>query len=69
MQAITYATAQAQLADTMAQVCDDREPVIITRDTAPAVVMLALDDYNALAETAHLLRSRANARRLFDAIA
>ena len=68
MQAITYATAQSHLADAMDRVCKDREPVIITREADEAVVMLSLDDYNALAETAHLLRSPANARRLLDAI-
>ena len=68
MQAITYTTAESQLADTMDRVCADHEPVIITRDADQAVVMLSLDDYNALAETAHLLRSPANARRLLDAI-
>jgi antitoxin YefM len=69
MNAIDYATAQDQLARTMQRVCEDREPVIITRDPEQAVVMLSLDDYNALAETAHLLRTPANARRLLDAIA
>jgi antitoxin YefM len=69
MQAITYTTAQAQLADTIDRVCEDHEPVIITRDADQAVVILSLDDYNALTETAHLMRSPANARRLLDAIA
>ena len=68
MQAITYATAHAKLADTIARVCEDQEPVIITSVTDQAVVMLSLNDYNALAETAHLLRSPANARRLLDAV-
>jgi len=69
MQAITYTTAQAQLAATIDRVCEDHEPVIITRDDDQAVVMLSLDDYNALTESAHLMRSRANTRRLLDAIA
>lgn len=68
MQAITYVTAQSHLADAMARLCTDREPIIITREADEAIVMLSLDDYNALAETAHLSRSPANASRLLDAI-
>lgn len=43
-------------------------PVIITRNRDQAVVMLSLDDYEALEETAHLLRSPRNATRLLEAI-
>lgn len=69
MDTITYTAARANLAQTMSRVCDDHEPIIITRKTDPAVVMLSLEDYNALQETAHLLRSPANARRLLESIA
>lgn len=69
MDAITYSAARANLAKTMERVCDDHEPLIITRNGEPSVVMLSLDDYKALEETAHLLRSPANARRLLSAVA
>jgi antitoxin YefM len=52
----------------MDQVCRDRAPLVITRNRDQAVVMMALDDYEALEETAHLLRGPANARRLLAAI-
>ena len=52
----------------MQSVCDDREPVIITRKRDQAVVMLSLDDYESMQETAYLLRSPVNARRLDKAI-
>ena len=65
---ITYTAARENLASTMDRVCDDRDPVIITRNRDQAVVMLSLDDYESLQETAYLLRSPANAKRLFDAI-
>jgi antitoxin YefM len=68
MTAITYTAARENLASTMDRVCDDRDPVIITRNRDQAVVMLSLDDYESLQETAYLLRSPANAKRLFDAI-
>lgn len=69
MDAITYTAARANLADTMDRVCDDHEPIIITRNGQQAVVMMSLDDYKALEETAYLLRSPKNARRLLEAIA
>lgn len=69
MDAITYSAARANLAGTMDRVCEDHEPIIITRNGQQAVVMLSLEDYNAMEETAYLLRSPRNARRLVDAIA
>ena len=69
MDAITYRTARAKLADTMDRVCDDHEPIIITRNGRQAVVMLSQDDFKALEETPHLLRSPKNAQRLFESIA
>ncbi|HRJ80126.1 MAG TPA: type II toxin-antitoxin system prevent-host-death family antitoxin [Planctomycetota bacterium] len=68
MDAISYSAARANLAKTMDRVCDDHEPIIITRNGEPSVVMLSLDDFKALEETSYLLRSPANARRLLTAI-
>jgi antitoxin YefM len=69
MHAITYTAARENLPSTMDQVCSDRAPVIITRNREQAVVMLSLEEYESLEETAHLLRSPANARRLLASIA
>ena len=69
MDAITYSTARANLAGTMDRVCDDHEPIIITRGGEQAVVMMSLDDFNALEETAYLLRNPKNARRLLESVA
>ena len=69
MDAITYTTARANLADTMNRVCEDHEPIIITRNSQQAVVMMSLDDFNALEETSYLLRSPKNARRLLESVA
>jgi antitoxin YefM len=68
MDAITYSAARAHLASTMDRVCNDHEPVIITRSGQQSVVMLSLEDYQSLEETAYLLRSPANARRLLNAV-
>lgn len=68
MNAVTYTAARENLAATMDKVCDDREPVIITRNRDQAVVMISLEDFKALDETAHLMRSPANAQRLLAAM-
>lgn len=68
MNAISYSTARSNLSRTMDRACDDHEPVIITRHGKASVVVISLEDYQALAETAYLLRSPANARRLLDAV-
>ncbi|MGA9336032.1 MAG: type II toxin-antitoxin system prevent-host-death family antitoxin [Rudaea sp.] len=69
MNAITYTSARANLANTMDRVCNDHESIIITRNGEQAVVMMSLDDFNALEETSYLLRSPRNARRLLESIA
>jgi antitoxin YefM len=69
MDAITYTAARANLVNTMNRVCNDHEALIITRRGEQAVVMLSLEDFKALEETAYLLRTPANAKRLLSAIA
>ena len=69
MNTITYTWARGNLAKTMAKVCDDHSPVTITRKTAQPVVMMSLEDFEALEETAYLLRCPKNARRLLESIA
>lgn len=68
MDVLSYSTARATLAKTMDRVCENHAPTIITRKGDQAVVMLSLEDFNALEESAYLLRSPANARRLLTAI-
>ncbi len=69
MNAISYTAVRAELAKTMDRVCEDHEPIIITRNREQAVVMISLEDYKAMEETAYLLRSPANATRLLESIA
>ena len=67
MDAITYSAARANLASTMDRVCNDHETLIITRGGEQSVVMLSLEDFKALEETAYLLRNPTNAKRLLAA--
>ncbi len=68
MNVIGYSAARQRLAKVMDSVVDDRRPVVVTRRKAPAVVMIALEEYEAMAETLHLLRSPKNALRLQKAM-
>ena len=67
MSTISYSHAREKLAQTMDRVCDDHEPIVITRQKQRSVVIMSLEDYQALEETAYLLKSPANARRLLAA--
>jgi antitoxin YefM len=68
MNAVTYTAARENLAATMDKVCEDSEPMLITRNRDQAVVMMSLQEYKSLEETAHLMRSPANVRRLLGSI-
>lgn len=61
---MTYTESRARYAETLDAVVDDREEVIVTRAYHDPVVIVALDEYESLKETAYLLRSPENARRL-----
>lgn len=69
MNAITYSEARTSLSKTMDRVCDDHTPIIITHKNQRSVVMISLEDFESLEETAYLLRSPRNARRLLESIA
>ncbi len=69
MDTISYSEVRSKLAKTMEKVCDNHAPVIVTRKKSRSVVMISLDDYEALEETAYLLRSPKNVRRLLESVA
>lgn len=68
VKSITYSAARENLASTINRVCEDQAPIVITRNRDQAVVMLSLAEYESLQETAYLLRSPANAKRLIAAV-
>lgn len=68
MKTMTYSESRARYAETLDSVIDDREEVIITRAGHEPVVIVSLADYESLKETAYLLRSPENARRLVSSI-
>lgn len=68
MKALSYTALRKTLARTMDKVCEDHEPIVITRKSEGAVVMLSLEDYESLEETTYLLRSPKNVKRLLESI-
>ena len=68
MDVIPYTRLRSNLASEMDRVCQDHAPIIVTRRASSSVVMISLDDYEALEETSYLLRSPKNARRLLESI-
>jgi antitoxin YefM len=64
----TYTRLRDNLADFLNQVADDQEVVIVRRRGTPDVALIPAEELTSLMETAHLLRSPANARRLLTAL-
>ncbi len=67
MDAVPYTTNRVNLASAMDRLCNDHEPLIMTRNGEQSVVRLSLEDFKALEETPYLLRTPANAKRLLAA--
>ena len=68
MNTLTYTNTRQHFADVMRQVNDDHEPVIVTSQRGKPVVIISLDDYRSLEETAYLLRNPAGAKRLLESV-
>ena len=52
----------------MKQVCEDHDPVIVTRKNNESVIIMSLEDYESLNETAYLMQSPKNAKRLIHSM-
>ena len=65
---MSYSQLRRRLKAACDQVCDRHEPLVIERRRGGNVVLVAMEDYVALEETAYLLSSPENARRLWQAL-
>jgi len=65
---VTYTELRQHLKKHLDSVCEDRAPLVVTRQSGEPVVMLTLAEYESLEETLHLLRDPANAERLLRSI-
>ena len=68
MKTLSYTESRARYAEVLDSVVNDREEVVITRAGHEPVVLMSLADFESLRETAYLMRSPTNARRLLDAM-
>ncbi|MGH3447700.1 MAG: type II toxin-antitoxin system Phd/YefM family antitoxin [Nocardioidaceae bacterium] len=68
MKTLSYTESRARYAEVLDGVVNDREEVVITRAGHEPVVIVSLEDFESLRETAYLMRSPTNARRLLDAM-
>lgn len=69
MQTISYTEARNQLSGLMDTASRDREPIIITRNGTGVVVLLAVEEYEAMETTLHLHSTRANAAQIQQSLA
>lgn len=69
MDIVNYSEARNNLKAIMDRAVNDHVPIAITRQRGKAVVMVDLDDWNAMNETRYLLGTPNNARRLLESIA
>jgi antitoxin YefM len=64
----TYSSLRENLASVLDRVVDEQEPVIVRRKGGRDVALIPASELAGLIETAHLLRSPRNARRLLSAL-
>ena len=68
MRTLSYTESRARYSEVLDSVVNDGEEIIITRAGHEPVIIMSLADFESLRETAHLMSSPANARRLLDAM-
>jgi antitoxin YefM len=68
MQLVNYTEFRNNLAENLNMVNDNSEIVLVSRSKGKNVVVMSLEEYNAIQETLHLISSKANQKRLDEAI-
>jgi len=68
MNALTYTHTRQHFADIMRRVNDDHAPVVVMSQRGKPVVIVSLDDFQSLEETAYLMRNPTGARRLLESV-
>ncbi|MDD2850591.1 MAG: type II toxin-antitoxin system prevent-host-death family antitoxin [Desulfuromonadaceae bacterium] len=68
MNALTYTHTRQHFADVMRSVNDDHAPVVVTSQRGKPVVIMSLDDFQSLEETAYLMRNPTGAKRLLESV-
>ncbi len=69
MDALSDKAVKDHFDEALDSVCKDHVPILITRQDNKSAVLISLEDYNQIRETAYLLDNPVNAKRLRDSIA
>ncbi len=69
MKTVNFSQTRQNLASTFDSVVDNSTPIIVTRQNKEPVVIISVKDYRSIEETAYLMQSEANAKRLNRSIA
>jgi antitoxin YefM len=69
MQVLNYTEFRNKLAENLNRINEDGEIMIVSRSKGKNVVVMSLEEYNAIQETLHLSSSNTNRKRLDEAIA
>jgi len=68
MDVMSYTSFRSKLAQKMKEICENHLGLIVTRKNNEAVVVISLEDYRAMEETAYLLNSPTNAKELIESL-
>jgi len=68
MKIVNYSEFRANLTQNLNEVNEDREIVIVSRSGGKNVVVMDMDEYTSIQETLHLSSTKANRKRLEDAV-
>ena len=69
MDTISYSSFRSHLASILDKVNNNHKPIMITRQKGKPAVLMSVEDFNSYEETAYLMASPKNAKRLNQAIA
>ena len=68
MEVLNYTEFRSNLSESLNKVTNDSEIIIVSRGKGKNVVVMSLDEYNAFKETIYLTSTKANSKRLDEAI-
>ncbi len=68
MKVVNYTEFRNNLAESLNMVNDDGDIVVVSRSKGKNVVVMSLEEYNSIQETLHLASTKANRKRLDEAI-
>lgn len=69
MDTVSYTSFRSNLANMLDKVNEDHQPIMITRQKGKPAIVMSVEDFKAYEETAYLMASPENARRLNEAVA